>query len=50
MYREFSEASGGKGEGWPRELSVTPKATPASVGTSSLGAVVAVRKRALYFH
>ena len=40
--REFSEAKGGSGPGWPKALSITPEATPASVGTSSLGAVVAV--------
>ena len=40
--REFSEAKGGVGAGWPNQLSVTPVATPASVGTTSLGAVVAV--------
>ena len=40
--RKFSEAKGGTGPGWPKELSITPEATPASVGTSSLGAVVAV--------
>jgi hypothetical protein len=40
--REFSEARGGKGPGWPKELSITPEATPSSVGTTILGAIVAV--------
>lgn len=40
--REFSEAKGGKGAGWPKQLSITPTATPTSIGTSSMGAVVAV--------
>ena len=40
--REFSEAKGGTAASWPKALHITPEATPASVGTSSLGSLVAM--------